>query len=51
MLIPLWVDPGTFDGVWFRCLKHREFARNFTLVATGVATDTKSSRRRLKILR
>jgi hypothetical protein len=19
------IDPGTFDGVWFRCLKHREF--------------------------
>jgi len=19
------IEPGTFDGVWFRCLKHREF--------------------------
>ena len=19
------IEPDTFDGVWFRCLKHREF--------------------------
>ena len=24
------IEPGTFDGVWFRCLKHREFGVSYT---------------------
>ena len=28
------IDPGTFDGVWFRCLKHREFGVSDTALKT-----------------
>jgi hypothetical protein len=28
------IEPGTFDGVWFRCLKHREFGVSDTALKT-----------------
>jgi hypothetical protein len=28
------IEPGTFDGVWFRCLKHREFGVSNTALKT-----------------
>ena len=33
------IDPGTFDGVWFRCLKHREFGVSDTALKTGKDAD------------
>jgi hypothetical protein len=28
------IEPGTFDGMWFRCLKHREFGVSDTALKT-----------------
>ena len=33
------IDPGTFDGVWFRCLKHREFGVSDTALKTRKDAD------------
>ena len=30
------IEPGTFDGVWFRCLKHREFGVSDTVLSKPV---------------
>ena len=34
------IDPGTFDGVWFRCLKHREFGVSDTALKTSKGRES-----------
>ena len=33
------IDPGIFDGVWFRCPKHREFGVSDTALKTRKDTE------------
>jgi hypothetical protein len=33
------IEPGTFDGVWFRCLKHREFGVSDTVLSLKPRMD------------
>ena len=42
------IDPGTFDGVWFRCLKHREFGISDTAVKTRKDASPEQWERALK---
>ena len=42
------IDPGTFDGVWFRCLKHREFGVSATALKTRKNADPEQWERALK---
>jgi hypothetical protein len=42
------IDPGTFDGVWFRCLKHREFGVSDTALKTGKDASPEQWERALK---
>jgi hypothetical protein len=36
------IEPGTFDGVWFRCLKHREFGVSDTVLSLKPRMDAGS---------
>ena len=42
------IDPGTFDGVWFRCLTHREFGVSDTALKTRRNADQEQWERALK---
>jgi hypothetical protein len=42
------IDPGTFDGVWFRCLKHREFGVSDTALKTRKNAEPEQWERALK---
>ena len=42
------IDPGTFDGVWFRCLKHREFGVSDTALITRRGAEPEQWERALK---
>ena len=42
------IDPGTFDGVWFRCLKHREFGVSDTALKTRKDASSEQWERALK---
>jgi len=33
------IEPGTFDGTWFRCLKHREFGVSDTALKTRKSAE------------
>jgi hypothetical protein len=36
------IEPGTFDGKWFRCLKHREFGVSDTVLSLKARMDARS---------
>jgi len=42
------IEPGTFDGVWFRCLKHREFGVSDTALKTRKDAEPEQWERALK---
>ena len=42
------IEPGTFDGVWFRCLKHREFGASDTALKTRKDAEPEQWERALK---
>jgi hypothetical protein len=42
------IEPGTFDGVWFRCLKHREFGVSDTALKTRKDAEPEQWKRALK---
>ena len=42
------IEPGTFDGVWFRCLKHREFGVSDTALKTRRDAEPEQWERALK---
>jgi len=42
------IEPGTFDGVWFRCLKHREFGVSDTALKTRKNVEPEQWERALK---
>ena len=42
------IEPGTFDGVWFRCLKHREFGVSHTALKTRKDAEPEQWERALK---
>jgi len=33
------IEPGSFDGTWFQCLKHKEFGVSDTAMTTRVDED------------
>jgi|GEM_PF-1477073 hypothetical protein len=42
------IEPGTFDGMWFRCLKHREFGVSDRALKTRKNAEPEQSERALK---
>jgi len=42
------IEPGTFDGMWFRCLKHREFGVSDTALKTRKNAEPEQWERALK---
>jgi hypothetical protein len=42
------IEGDTFDGVWFRCLKHREFGVSHTALKTRKAAEPEQWERALK---
>src|SRR5215475_1618202 len=42
------IEPGTFDGVWFRCLKHREFGVSDTALKNRKNAEPEQWERALK---
>jgi len=42
------IEGDTFDGVWFRCLKHREFGVSNTALKTRKEAESEQWERALK---